>query len=325
MSTNFIMKNINNKAIPTVRQILEIGQTISQYDVSKDSEDYNKFLDTKLDEIEFVLLGQEGVSARGFEISFEKEIESFWIRVCIPCSINDFNVAFNFIRNLGNYLENTKVTTDDEEAVEYDINTIEKYPYKEDIMNGIKQMKNIFKQNDIDTLEIYSIHRTVSFDEKMFTEVLNSDNPVEKFSKIITDIQYLDAFSANQNLYKSNDSSESGSFGAIKNWVKGLFKSNESSIFGVYVLTETVPTILPYKPVVEYQYYNVVKNEDVKRWEIRFIGINGNPEDSSYEMLGVMEYSEFIKKLPKEKYKFIDANNILVEALNRKEMENLLS
>ena len=271
MSTNFIMKNINNKEIPTVRQILEIGKNISQYDVSEDSEDYNKFLDTRLDEIEFILLGQEGVSARGFEICFEKEIESFWIRICIPCSINDFNAAFNFIRNLGNYLENTKVTTDDEEeAAEYDINTIEKYPYKEDIMNGIKQMTEIFKQNDMDTLEIYSIHRTVSFDEKMFTEIIKSDNPVEKFSKIITDIQYLDAFSANQNLYKSN----------------------ESSIFGVYVLTETVPTILPYKPVVEYRYYNVVKNEDVKRWEIRLVGINGDSKDSSsYEMLGVMEYS----------------------------------
>lgn len=304
MSTNFIMKNINNKEIPTVRQILEIGKNISQYDVSEDSEDYNKFLDTRLDEIEFILLGQEGVSARGFEICFEKEIESFWIRICIPCSINDFNAAFNFIRNLGNYLENTKVTTDDEEeAAEYDINTIEKYPYKEDIMNGIKQMTEIFKQNDMDTLEIYSIHRTVSFDEKMFTEIIKSDNPVEKFSKIITDIQYLDAFSANQNLYKSN----------------------ESSIFGVYVLTETVPTILPYKPVVEYRYYNVVKNEDVKRWEIRLVGINGDSKDSSsYEMLGVMEYSEFIEKLPKDKYKFIDAGNILVEGLTREDMDAIL-
>lgn len=304
MSTNFIMKNINNKEIPTVRQILEIGKNISQYDVSEDSEDYNKFLDTRLDEIEFILLGQEGVSARGFEICFEKEIESFWIRICIPCSINDFNAAFNFIRNLGNYLENTKVTTDDEEeAAEYDINTIEKYPYKEDIMNGIKQMTEIFKQNDMDTLEIYSIHRTVSFDEKMFTEIIKSDNPVEKFSKIITDIQYLDAFSANQNLYKSN----------------------ESSIFGVYVLTETVPTILPYKPVVEYRYYNVVKNEDVKRWEIRLVGINGDSKDSSsYEMLGVMEYSEFIEKLPKDKYKFIDAGNILVEGLSREDMDAIL-
>ena len=170
-------------------------------------------------------------------------------------------------------------------------------------MNGIKQMTEIFKQNDMDTLEIYSIHRTVSFDEKMFTEIIKSDNPVEKFSKIITDIQYLDAFSANQNLYKSN----------------------ESSIFGVYVLTETVPTILPYKPVVEYRYYNVVKNEDVKRWEIRLVGINGDSKDSSsYEMLGVMEYSDFIAKLPKEKYKLIDANNILVEALTREDMDAIL-
>lgn len=303
MSTNFIMKNINNKAIPTVRQILEIGQNISQYDVSKDSEDYNEFLDTKLDEIEFVLLGQEGASARGFELSFEKDIESFCIRVCIPCSINDFNVAFNFIRNLGNYLENTKVTTDDEEeAVEYDINTIEKYPYKEDIMNGIKQMKNIFKQNDMDTLEIYSIHRPVSFDEKMFTEVLNSDNPVEKFSKIITDIQYIDAFSANQK----------------------FFQNKEGSIIGVYSLTETVRTILPYKPAVEYKYSNIVKAEDV-HWEINLVVVDKDANDEySYDVLGSIKYSEFIKKLPKDKYHFIDASYIVVDGLSREEIENLL-
>ncbi len=37
-----------------------------------------------------------------------------------------------------------------------------------------------------------------------------------------------------------------------------------------------------------------------------------------------MEYSAFIAKLPKEKYKLIDANNILVEALSREDMEEIL-
>lgn len=302
MSTNFIMKNINNKAIPTIRQILEIGQTISQYDISEDSEDYEDYLETRLDEIEFILLGQEGASARGFELSFEKDIESFCIRVFSPCSINDFGVFFNFIRDLGNYLRNSTVTT--EYGDEYNINNIEEYPYIEHIMNGIEQTAEIFKKSNRNTIEVYCIHRPVSFNEEMFIDVINSDDPVETFSEIITDIQYIDAFSANQK----------------------FFQNKEGSIIGVYSLTETVRTILPYKPAVEYKYTHMVRNEDVERWEISLVVINGDPEDfSSYETLGRMEYDEFISKLPKEKYSFIDASNILVEELSRKDIEQLLS
>lgn len=300
MSTNFIMKNINNKAIPTVRQILEIGQTISQYDISEDSEDYEDYLETRLDEIEFILLGQEGASARGFELSFEKDIESFCIRVFSPCSINDFGVFFNFIRDLGNYLRNSTVTT--EYGDEYNINNIEEYPYIEHIMNGIEQTAEIFKKSNRNTIEVYCIHRPVSFNEEMFIDVINSDDPVETFSEIITDIQYIDAFSANQK----------------------FFQNKEGSIIGVYSLTETVRTILPYKPAVEYKYSNIVKAEDV-HWEINLVVVDKDANDEySYDVIGSIKYSEFIKKLPKEKYHFIDASYIVVDGLSREEIENFL-
>lgn len=302
MSTNFFIKNINNKEIPTIRQVLEIGQDISQFDLSEESEDYEEYLDTRLDDIEFILLGQEGTSARGFELSFEKEIESFCIRVFSPCSINDFAVFFNFIRDLGNYLRNAEVIT--EHGEEYNINTIEEYPYMEHIMNGIEQTAEIFKQSGRNTIEIYCIRRPVSFNKEMFQEIMESDYPVEKFSEIITDIQYIDAFSANQK----------------------FFQNKEGSIIGVYSLTETVRTILPFRPAVEYMYSNMVRNEDVTRWEISLVVINGDPDDfSSYETLGRMDYSEFIEKLPKDKYAFIDASNILVEELSREDIENLLA
>ena len=44
----------------------------------------------------------------------------------------------------------------------------------------------------------------------------------------------------------------------------------------------------------------------------------------SYHELGQIKYIDFIEKLPTNKYKFIDANHILIEGLNRKEIENLL-
>lgn len=68
----------------------------------------------------------------------------------------------------------------------------------------------------------------------------------------------------------------------------------------------------------------MVRNEDV-RWEISLVAIDGDPDDDdSYNVIGRMEYSDFIAKLPKEKYKLIDANNILVEALTREDMDTIL-
>ena len=68
----------------------------------------------------------------------------------------------------------------------------------------------------------------------------------------------------------------------------------------------------------------MVRNEDV-RWEISLMAIDGDPDDDdSYNVIGRMEYSDFIAKLPKEKYKLIDANNILVEALTREDMDAIL-
>ena len=159
----------------------------------------------------------------------------------------------------------------------------------------------VFKRTNQHTIEVYGIYRPVSFDEKMFTDIMESDDPVEKFSEFITDIQNIDAFTSTQYFFQAKD----------------------GSIIGAYTITETVTTVLPYKPRVGYQYARMVRNEDV-RWEISLVAIDGDPDDDSYNVIGRMEYSDFIAKLPKEKYKLIDANNILVEALNRNDMEEIL-
>lgn len=301
MGTSLFIENINNKRCLTVNEILKIGQTISQFDVSEDDEEYDEFLNAGLDEIEFILLGQNGISARGFEFSFDTENNSYCIRIFSPYSIGDFSVLFNFIHNLGNYLGSPVVITDYGE--EFSVNNIEEFPYYDYIMFGLENTMEVFKKSEQHILEIYGLNRPVSFNKEIFSEIMESNNPVEKFSNFITEIQYIDAFSANQALYQDKD----GSF------------------LGVYTLTETVRIILPYKPSLEYKYANILGNDDVIRWEIHFVGIDGDADDfSSYHKLGKLEYSDFIKKLPEEKYSFIDASYILVEPLNRNDIEKLL-
>ena len=53
--------------------------------------------------------------------------------------------------------------------------------------------------------------------------------------------------------------------------------------------------------------------------------IDGDENDEkSYYGVGNLNYNDFIKKLPKNKYKFIDASYIMVEPLSKEEILDLL-
>ena len=138
----------------------------------------------------------------------------------------------------------------------------------------------------------------------MIDEINNSDSPIDTFSRIVRDIQNLDAYSANQRFYKN---------------------SENGTIMGAYTITESVRTIIPYKPSVEFHNSDIVKNDDIAFWNMSFVVINGDENDpNSYQGVGQLDYDDFIKKLPKEKYKFIDASYIMVEPLTKEEISNLL-
>lgn len=257
-------------------------------------------MNEKLENFECILLGEDGKSARGFELSYNKENKYYGIRVFTPCSIGDWEVVFEFIEKLGGFLENDKIVN--EHGEEYTLETIRNYPYIEDIEYGIQSLEKNLKEEGSEIFKLYGIYRPVSFNNELLESIKNSENPIETFSKLLTETQYIDAYSANQNFYKNNS----------------------GEIFGVYTLTESVRTILPFKPSVEYENFDIVKNEDVKFWRLVLVVINGNPDDkNSYEMLGNIDYTKFIENLPKDKYSFIDGEYIVIESLEKEEIKNL--
>jgi len=68
-----------------------------------------------------------------------------------------------------------------------------------------------------------------------------------------------------------------------------------------------------------------VKNDEVSCWNIGLVTINGDENDpNSYQVAGNLNYDDFIKKLPINKYKFIDASYIMVEPLSKEEILDLL-
>ena len=298
MSISFFIKNLRTDENISVKKILEIGGTLSQYNL--DAEQIEEFLSEELGNFDCILVGEEEKSARGFEISYDKNTKFYQIRLYTPCSIGDWETAFDFIEKLGCFLENNNII--DEDGAKYTLESIRTYPYIENIEFGIKTLTDHFDETQMKIYKVFGIYRPVAFNKKMIEDMNNSENPTKLFSDIITSIQYIDAYTANQNFYK-NDNEE---------------------IFGVYTLTESVRTILPFKPSVEYENSDIVKNEDIKFWRLVLVIINGNPDDeNSYEMLGEVDYTKFIENLPKDKYSFIDGEYIVIEPLTKEEINKI--
>lgn len=300
MSISFFIKNLRTDENVSVEKILEIGGTLSQYNLDESAEQIEEFLSEELGNFDCILVGEEEKSARGFEISYDKNTKFYQIRLYTPCSIGDWETAFNFIEKLGCFLENNNII--DEDGEKYTLESIRTYPYIENIEFGIKTLTDHFDETQMEIYKVFGIYRPVAFNKKMIEDMNNSENPTKLFSDIITSIQYIDAYTANQNFYK-NDNEE---------------------IFGVYTLTESVRTILPFKPSVEYENSDIVKNEDVKFWRLVLVIINGNPDDeNSYEMLGEIDYTKFIENLPKDRYSFIDGEYIVIEPLTKEEIDKI--
>ena len=263
--------------------------------------DINDLLLSPVSNYECLLIGEDKVSARGFELSYDNKNKDYAIRVFTPSSREDWLLALEYIKELAKKF-NSEIVNEREEV--YTVDNIDKFDYESDILYGIEVVSSNLKDKDIKVSSIYGINRVVSFNQEMIDKINNSDSPIDTFSNIIKEIQYLDAYSAHQQFYKNNE---------------------DHRIMGAYTLTQNLRTILPYEPSVEYENSNIVKNEEVSFWNIGFVVINGDENDpNSYQVAGQIDYDDFIKKLPINKYKFIDASYIMVEPLSKEEILDLL-
>ncbi|WP_338942511.1 DUF4299 domain-containing protein [Fusobacterium polymorphum] len=304
MSISFYIKNkkkfLGYETVLNVEEALTIlNKELNTYNTG--DIDINDLLLSPVSNYECLLIGEDKVSARGFELSYDNKNKDYAIRVFTPSSREDWLLALEYIKELAKKF-NSEIVNEREEV--YTVDNIDKFDYESDILYGIEVVSSNLKDKDIKVSSIYGINRVVSFNQEMIDKINNSDSPIDTFSNIIKEIQYLDAYSANQQFYQNNE---------------------DYRIIGAYTLTENLRTILPYKPSVEYENSNIVKNEEVSFWNIGFVVINGDENDpNSYQVAGQIDYDDFIKKLPINKYKFIDASYIMVEPLSKEEILELV-
>ena len=304
MSISFYVKNKKNflgyEAVLNVEEALTIlDKELNSYNTG--NIDINDLLLSPVSNYQCLLIGEDKVSARGFELSYDNKNKDYAIRIFTPSSREDWLLALEYIKALAKKF-NSEIINERGEV--YTVDNIDKFDYENDILYGIEVITSNLKSGEAHNYSIFGIDRVVSFNQEMLDKINNSDSPIDTFSNIVKEIQYLDAYSAHQQFYKNKA---------------------DGKIIGAYTLTQNLRTILPYKPSVEFENSDIVKNDEVSCWNIGLVTINGDENDpNSYQVAGNLNYDDFIKKLPINKYKFIDASYIMVEPLSKEEMLDLL-
>ena len=304
MSVSFYVQN--KKKFLGYEPVLNVETALSLldkelYSYNTGNIDINDLLLSPVSNYQCLIIGDDKDSSRGFELFYDNKDKYYSVRVFTPSSREDWILALEYIKALAKKFDSKIIS---ETGEEYTAENIDKFDYERDILYGIEVISSRVKGDEPTLYSIFGINRVVSFNQEMIDIIENSDSPIDTFSNMVKEIQYLDAYSANQRFFKNKE---------------------DGKIRGAYTLTQNVRTILPYKPSVEFENSDIVKNEDIAFWDIGLVTIDGDENDkNSYNVAAYLNYDDFIKNLPENKYRFIDASYIMVEPLNREELLGLV-
>ena len=304
MSVSFYVQN--KKKFLGYEPVLNVETALSLldkdlYSYNTGNIDINDLLLSPVSNYQCLLIGDGKDSSRGFELFYDNKDKYYSVRVFTPSSREDWLLALEYIKALAKKFDSKIIS---ETGEEYTAENIDKFDYESDILYGIEVISSRVKGDEPTLYSIFGINRVVSFNQEMIDKIENSDSPIDTFSNMVKEIQYLDAYSANQRFFKNKE---------------------DGRIRGAYTLTQNIRTILPYKPSVEFENSDIVKNEDIAFWDIGLVTIDGDENDkNSYNVAAYVDYDDFIKNLPENKYRFIDASYIMVEPLNREELLGLV-
>lgn len=281
MSVTFFIQN-PQATVLNVGECLDLLPNLEQNSVDEYADDFDAdtFAQSPLDEYDYLLMYGEDYG-RGFELGYADG--QYNVRVNTPSSIGDWQTALAFLQMLAKRLNQPVINEYDDV---FTAETISDFDFMADIESGVRALQEIVADDEYKNCELFGIFHPMAFNKKMVDTIFASQNPAQTFSQMLTENQQTDAYFARQILIQDKETQE---------------------ISGLYVLSENLPTILPYKPAVEYGVE--VKNEDVKHWQIQLY-----PQDDWDKK---MAYADFITQLEPHEYHWLDASYILVYAMNQ--------
>ncbi|MDO4880304.1 MAG: DUF4299 family protein [Capnocytophaga sp.] len=299
MSVTFCIKNTERKIMSPNELLACSNGKLSQFSIKEDHDNYQEIMNAPLNHFGVLLFGELGVSGRGSEISYDEQENSYDIRVNTPSTISDWHIALCFIENIATHLQTNVI---DEHGTIYAPNNVD-YDFMQDINFGIKSILAHLKNEDSNSV-IFSILRPIVINKKMANQILEAEDMAKEFSNMLDyQLYHFDAFIASQM----------------------FFQKENNEIFGHYVLTQDVVTILPYEhpPIIDITQYNL-EQKDITQWQISLMTHKGDPNKEDDYQAHMLPYDVFLERMPKNKCVFLDGHYMVIQ-LNRKELLQLVN
>lgn len=300
MSVIFSIQNpkvlFRPKRVLSVDECLALSDDLMQVDFDELANDVatsEAFYHQSLADVQCLHLTKMQCMGRGFELSFVDD--AYHVRVNTPATIFDWQQALEFLQILAQHLRRPIVS---ERGEVFGSDDIMGFDYQSDIVMGLEQMLQDLQGAKQQFCEIQGVVHPIAFNQTMLDELLKSDNPALFFSQQMIDNQNID-----------------GCF------VSPMIVQKVHQTCGVYVVDENLPIILPYQPDS-----TCANGTKVDTWLIGFYALidqecrTGN-QLKKYQM----PYAMFINELDGDEYEHIDAKYILVYALDRVRMYELLA
>lgn len=295
MGRTFYVNNSQAPKVMTPNEVLSLQRDgFTQFEYFQSEEDYENAMNSPINEYGVMLMGVEEVSGRGFEFAYDQDAEAYEVHIFTPSTIDDWKAAYDFIGKLATYL-GTKVIDEEEDV--YDADNIT-YDYIKDIEFGIKAISDKGGGQFI-----FGVNYPICLSKEIIDTLNKSGEIAKYFSRFVKNHQHFGSYFSTQNFF---------------------YKGNGEGIVGLMSLTEGVSTILSaeYPPFIDVAKYTI-RNEDVAEWLISLVEINGDEDDpESYQVIGTLEYQEFLRRIPEEKRHRIDGHYMII-ILTKEELKRI--
>lgn len=239
--------------------------------------------------------GIDPYSSRGFELEFSGG--AYRAIVSTPSSPNDWRITLDFLAALAGHLDAPIL---DEDGTAYSPDSITAFPFARDIGIGLASLQTSLDNGN--TVMLDGVRRRVAVTPAMLRRITGAPSPADEFGETLRVIQQLDAYDASQM----------------------VARSPKGEILGMYTITQSVRTILPLAPTVSRGIREQIGANTAVDWRINLIACDG-PSDraESYVPAGDVAYREAVERLPRDKVRVLDGASMLIEALDRDELDAL--
>ena len=219
---------------------------------------------------------------RGFEISFSKGQTR--LSLPLPSSKHEIEYFYNFVQKICRKMKTDEFIREEELVRLEDIQKFISLDVDASL-RALEIMTTDVMEDKYDSMYIFGATNPIAIGKD---EVKLFDNNLDKLADYLHEIQSLDVYYAKPNVYKNG----------------------QGDLFAVYVLTENVPSVIPYKPNL----FMANKDMKVDDWNVALI--------YDEKMAGTISYDDFLSSITKrEKY---DAEHFIV-SLSKDEMKKLLA